>query len=63
LIIEVAFGRLLADAVELGEQVVHLQPFEEDAEFHHDGTPRRRPAAAAYTHFVLGAVAVKFRSK
>src|SRR6185312_12101981 len=38
LVIQIAFCGLLTDAVELGEQVFHLQPFEKDAEFHHDAT-------------------------
>src|SRR5262245_44554184 len=34
LVVEVALGRVLADAIELGEEVLHLQALEEDRQFH-----------------------------
>jgi hypothetical protein len=34
LVVEVPLGRVLADAVELGQEVLHLHPLEEGAQFH-----------------------------
>ena len=34
LVVDVALGRLLADAVELGQEVLHLHPLEEARQFH-----------------------------
>ena len=34
LVVEVPFGRVLADPVELGQEVLHLHALEEDAQFH-----------------------------
>jgi hypothetical protein len=34
LVVQVALGRVFADAVELGEEVLHLHPLEEDAQLH-----------------------------
>jgi hypothetical protein len=34
LVIEVALGGVLADAIELGQQVLHLRPLEEGGQVH-----------------------------
>jgi len=34
LVVEIALGRVLAHAIELGQQVLHLHPLEEGAQFH-----------------------------
>jgi hypothetical protein len=34
LVVEVPLGRVLADTVELGKEVLHLHPFEEAGQFH-----------------------------
>ena len=34
LVVQVALGGVLADAVELGQQVLHLHPLEEGGQFH-----------------------------
>ncbi len=34
LVVEVALGRVLANAVELGQEVLHLHPLEEGTQFH-----------------------------